>query len=90
MPEEDSQVFSWLLLWNCVEVWHQLRSSAAAAVVSASALKHACVDLNGLFTEGEYSQATNPKDKVTNQLLACLNTHQCVLNQVYQLSNMPV
>jgi hypothetical protein len=36
-PEEDPQVFSWLLLWNYVIVWHQLCSTAAAATVSASA-----------------------------------------------------
>jgi hypothetical protein len=29
-----------------------------------------------IFTEGESSQTGNPKDKVTNQLLACLNTQQ--------------
>jgi hypothetical protein len=38
------------------------------------------VDLDGLFTEGEYSQAGNPTDKVTNQLLACLITQQVLVN----------
>ena len=32
------------------------------------------VDLDGLITERENSQTGNPKYKVTNQLLACLNT----------------